>query len=134
MRAGLLSIVTAAALLRLTRMAFLFVTVVGSSMEPTYAPGDRVIAIRRRLARQVRVGDVVVLRGRSTAGRHLIKRVAATSGMDVPGQPGETVPARSLWVLGDARESFDSRHFGAVDDDEAVGLVIRHLWSDPRGR
>lgn len=133
-RAGLLGLVTAAAVLRLTRTAFLFVNVVGSSMEPAFDPGDRVIAIRRRLARPLRVGDVVVLRGPATDGRHLIKRVAATSGMGIPGQRGHTVPARSLWVLGDGRESFDSRHFGAVDDDEAVGLVIRRLWSDPRRR
>ncbi|MFC0626202.1 S26 family signal peptidase [Kribbella deserti] len=131
-RAVLLGTATAAVVLRLTRMAFLFVNVVGTSMEPTFVPGDRVIAIRRRLARPLRVGDVVVLRGPQPGG-HLIKRVAATSGMDVPGQPGQTVPAGSLWVLGDGRKSFDSRQFGAIGDDEAVGLVVRRLWSDPRG-
>lgn len=131
--AALLGITTVAAVLRPIRTAFLFVTVVGSSMEPTFSPGDRVIAIhRRRLTRPLRVGDVVVLRNQAADAQHLIKRIAATGGMQVPGEPGQTVPTGSLWVLGDGLRSFDSRHFGAASDDDAVGLVLRRLWSDPR--
>ena len=129
MRAGLLSIVTAVAILRLRRAAVLFVSVFGPSMQPTLAPGDRVLALRRRMARPLRVGDIVVLK---TDGRNLIKRLAAMGGMPVPGEAGRTVPAGSLWLLGDGQESFDSRHFGAVDDDDVIGLVVRRLWSDPR--
>jgi signal peptidase I len=117
------------AVLRLTRAVFLFVTVVGNSMEPTLDPGDRVIALRRRAARPLRVGDIVVLR---SDGRNLIKRLAATGGMAVPTEPGRIVPAGSVWLLGDGERSFDSRHFGAVADDEVIGLVVRRLWSDPR--
>jgi signal peptidase I len=126
---GLLAIVTTAAVLRLTRAAFLFVTVVGNSMEPTLDPGDRVFALRRRVARPLRVGDIVVLKAE---GRNLIKRLAATGGMAVPTEPGQIVPAGTLWLLGDGEQSFDSRHFGAVADDEVIGLVIKRLWSDPR--
>ena len=133
-RAVVLGVATATVVLRLTRAVFLFVSVVGSSMEPTLMPGDRVIAVRRRLARPLRVGDIVVLRDPTAGSRHLIKRVAAMGGMTVPGESGQVVPARSLWLLGDGWESLDSRHFGAVGDDEAVGLVLRRLWSDPRGR
>ncbi len=128
-RAVVLSIGAAAAVLRLTRAALLFVTVVGSSMEPTLNPGDRVLAVRRRVARPLRVGDIVVLKADD---RNLIKRLAATGGMEVPAEPGRTVTPGSLWLLGDGRESFDSRHFGAVADDEVIGLVVRRLWSDPR--
>jgi signal peptidase I len=132
-RGVLVGIATAAAVLRLSRLAFFFVTVVGPSMVPTFDPGDRLIAVRRRLARPLRVGDVVVLRPPPTAGRRLlVKRIAALEGMAVPGRPQQSVPSRSLWVLGDGRQSLDSRHFGAVDADEVVGLVIRRLWSDPR--
>ncbi|MEV8371447.1 S26 family signal peptidase [Kribbella sp. NPDC056861] len=127
-RAGLLAILTTAAVLRLTRAAFLFVTVVGNSMEPTLDPGDRVFALRRRVARPLRVGDIVVLKAE---GRNLIKRLAATGGMPVPADPDQVVPAGSLWLLGDGEQSFDSRHFGAVADDEVIGLVVKRLWSDP---
>jgi signal peptidase I len=130
-RLAVLGVAAAAVVRQLGRSAFLFVTVVGKSMEPTLDPGDRVIALRRRLARPLRVGDIVVLR---EDGRNLVKRVAAIGGMPVPQQTGLTVPVDSLWVLGDGRQSYDSRHFGAVDDADAVGLVLRRLWSDPRGR
>jgi signal peptidase I len=119
----------AAAVLRLGRAAVLFVNVSGPSMQPTLEPGDRVLALRRRMARPLRVGDIVVLKA---DGRNLIKRLAAMGGMPVPGEAGRTVPAGSLWLLGDGQESFDSRHFGAVDDDDVIGLVVRRLWSDPR--
>ncbi|WBQ01970.1 S26 family signal peptidase [Kribbella sp. CA-293567] len=128
-RAVLLGGAAVAAVLRLTRAGLLFVTVVGNSMEPTLDPGDRVIALRRRVARPLRVGDIVVLKA---DGRNLIKRLAATGGMEVPAEPGRTVPPGSLWLLGDGQESFDSRHFGAVADDEVIGLVVRRLWGDPR--
>lgn len=93
--------------------------VVGTSMEPAYADGDRLLvnklAYRRR---RPRAGDVVVLRDPDDRARKLIKRVAAALPQDI--DPG---PVR-LYVLGDnAAESRDSRHFGLIHVRDVVGRV-----------
>src|SRR5690606_16441270 len=110
------------------RRRFLVVTVSGSSMEPTYHDGDRLLAVRRSAA-TLRTGQVVVadlltrpgLAGQSVAAsvhqsghRQVIKRIAAVAGEPVP--PGidaaPTVPPGMLVLLGDNPEgSVDSRHY-----------------------
>jgi len=78
-------------------------------MAPTYAPGERLTALRRW--RPVRPGDVVVLRDPREPGRWLLKRcVARADGrLDLRGD--------------NASGSTDSRAFGVVPS-RAVGWIV----------
>ena len=83
-------------------------------MEPTYAPGECLTAIRRW--RRVRVGDVVVVRDPRDPSRWLLKRCVARNGV-------------KLDLRGDNPEaSTDSRDFGLVASGDVVWLVLK-----PRG-
>lgn len=91
----------------------------GSSMEPAYRRGDRLLV--NRLAYAVhgpQPGDVVVLRDPGERTRLLIKRVAEA--------PAGSLPTpRQTYVLGDnAAESRDSRHFGPVNRT----LILGRAW------
>ena len=89
------------------------VKVEGSSMFPTYVPGEVLTAFRRW--RPVDVGDVVVLRDPRDDRHWLLKRCVARSG-------------RMLDVRGDnEEESTDSRHFGLVSAKE-----VRYMVPHPR--
>lgn len=127
------------------RRRYLAVTVVGRSMEPTFAAGDVLLA-RRRIG-EVTAGDVVVVAVGPAAGAPsmIVKRVAATAGDPVPRQavpvpteasptgvpPTEAsptvVPAGKLVLLGDNPASTDSRHFGYVDASRVVAVVARRV-------
>ncbi|MHB1210498.1 MAG: S26 family signal peptidase [Acidimicrobiales bacterium] len=86
-------------------------SVEGSSMVPTYLPGERLTALRRW--RPVRVGDVVVVRDPREPSRWLLKRCVAREGS-------------SLDLRGDNRgASTDSRDFGLVARREVVWLVLK---------
>jgi nickel-type superoxide dismutase maturation protease len=87
------------------------VEVVGGSMAPTFAPGDRLLLIRRW--RTLRVGDVVALTDPTFRDRSLVKRVASIDGA-------------SATVVGDNEAaSTDSRSFGAVPIESIRHLVVR---------
>lgn len=114
------------------------VRVHGGSMSPALEDGERVL-VRRRPAR-VRAGDIVVfpVPGQiRVERRQLIKRVAAVPGDAIPacvlaavrGLPGEHVPTGKLVVLGDARESTDSRAWGYLHRADVNGTVIRKIPS-----
>jgi nickel-type superoxide dismutase maturation protease len=76
------------------------VTVEGSSMVPTFVPGERLTALRRW--RRVRPGDVVVVADPRDPTRWLLKRCVERVGRD-------------LDLRGDNRAaSTDSRDFGLV--------------------
>ena len=115
---GLLAI----ALTGLARWTFVVVRVDGASMLPTYADGDRLLAIRSPATRAARPGDVVVVMapapGRTSGGELLVKRVARV----------ERGPSGSrLFVVGDNAPSYDSSTFGPLPTDAVVGRVIRVL-------
>jgi len=141
-------VATATAAVWLLRRRFAVVTVVGHSMRPAFAAGDRVLVHRTRLA-ELRRGQVVVVerpgpaaRGRSRAPRRasdaawMIKRVAA-----LPGDPALSdhlpadvvkasarVPPGKLVVLGDnSTMSHDSRQLGYFASDQLLGIVVRSM-------
>ena len=52
--------VVAVGAVAIARLAFLVVRVDGTSMTPTFPPGESVLAVRRFLRRRVRPHDIVV--------------------------------------------------------------------------
>lgn len=135
------------------RRRYLIVTVLGPSMLPAYADGDRVL-VQCRPGRPLRRGDVVVAdlphrlepavplasgaggvravpAGPPETSERVVKRVAAIPGDPVPpgvAASGPEVPAGCLVLLGDnLAESADSRQYGCVPADRVIGVVLRHL-------
>lgn len=131
------------------------------SMIPTIEIGDRVIANKFVYRfEQPKPGDIVVLDDPTGSVPTLIKRVIAVGGqtvdlvdgkvvvdgvpLDEPythGLPSEpqtvalpyTVPAGSVWVMGDYRtNSQDSRYFGAVPLKEVRGKAVFRFWPPDR--
>ncbi len=133
---------TAVAVVIRIRSRYFVVKVIGSSMEPTYGAGQKVIAHRVSAVR-IRRGDVVVIRDDEVAGGAaapragrgassvpcLIKRVAACPGEAVPpmvpGIADRVVPAGKVLLLGDnAEASHDSRVHGYYSLPQILGRVV----------
>jgi nickel-type superoxide dismutase maturation protease len=86
------------------------VTVEGTSMAPTYLPGERLTAFRRW--RRVHEGDVVVVRDPRNPSRWLLKRCVERVGslLDLRGD--------------NAQASTDSRDFGLVPIRNVIYIVL----------
>jgi signal peptidase I len=130
----------------IARRRIAIVAVTGQSMEPTLAPGDRVL-VRRTGVRSVRAGQIVVIEAPDSNGAWtgdptrrdlgriwLIKRVAARPGEPLPGgMPAmianePVVPDGKLLLLGDNPEmSLDSRYLGYIPADRLLGVVFGSL-------
>jgi nickel-type superoxide dismutase maturation protease len=86
-------------------------------MEPTLAPGDRLLVVR---ARRLHAGDVVAVRDPTDPKRVLVKRVGA-------------VLEDEIVLRGDnPGVSTDSRSFGPVPTSAVLGRVVRRYapgWS-----
>jgi signal peptidase I len=147
-----LTVVAVPALLAVVlRRRFAVVTVVGPSMLPTLAPGDRVL-IRRAVLSELSRGQVVVIEkpgeGGNWAGPRsgwppgerpwMIKRVAAIPGdawpdagrpaMPAGPGPGPAVPEGKLVVLGDnPARSYDSRQLGYFPGERLLGVMLRPI-------
>jgi signal peptidase I len=116
------------------RLRLVVVTVRGDSMAPTLRAGDQVL-VRRKPLRAVPTGALVVFaRPRTTEPGWMIKRAIAVPGDVIPrarvatlwSYPGNRVPAHRMVVLGDnPDESYDSRHFGYVEEPALLGVVHR---------
>lgn len=134
------------------RRRFVVVTVIGQSMAPTLAHGDRVLVRRMPLAR-ARAGDVVVAAwGRPVPGGPFpltiehptpgapptlapwrVKRLAARPGDPVPASvrdavPDHEVPPGRFLMLGDnPAASADSRARGYAHAEYFLGVVTTRL-------
>lgn len=84
-------------------------------MRPALQPGQRLLVL---YGARVRPGRVVV--ARFADGTLAVKRVAERRGS-------------GWWLLSDnAEEGVDSRHRGAVPDEDVAGVVRVRLWPWPR--
>jgi len=84
----------------------------GSSMEPTYHEGDRIIAIRYGVLCAPKAGDVAIVRD-PRDGRLLLKRLVRTE------------PDGRFYAAGDnERASTDSKEFGALSRERIVAKVL----------
>ncbi len=123
----------------LARYTFLVVTVRGISMEPTLHDGDRIL-VRRKSAASIRRGEIAVVMAGIDPPGHLgyaVKRVAALPGEIVPPagfdsatgiEPGATVPAQSVVLIGDNRDhSHDSRQRGFYHATTILGTMVRKM-------
>jgi nickel-type superoxide dismutase maturation protease len=101
------------------------VEVRGRSMTPALMPGDRLLVEAWSFAhRRPRPGEVVLAPDPRQPGRELVKRVAAVD-----------AGAALLELRGDAaRESTDSRAFGAVAIDAVHWRVVARYWPPLRPR
>lgn len=120
------------------RRFLLVVRVQGTSMVPTFRPGEAVLARRRGTGGRLRSGQIVVCRlPERIPGPPglLIKRVAAVAGQAIPGS-AETVPQLHVYVCGDGPRSYDSRQFGPLPVASIVGYVIArlHIGAPSAGR
>ncbi|MEV7679961.1 S26 family signal peptidase [Streptomyces sp. NPDC088341] len=139
------------------RRQYAVVTVAGTSMEPTFRSGERVVVRRIATHRLTRMSVVVVrdsvhLQGRipeavrprkdrrsvtsGWAGPCLIKRVAAVPGDPVPRDtvpalrdaPESSVPPGRVVLLGDnPDQSYDSRVHGYFSTTELLGRVVKRF-------
>ncbi|MET7301344.1 S26 family signal peptidase [Embleya sp. NPDC005575] len=123
------------------RRRLVAVTVRGSSMEPAYRDGDRVLVTRGSRPAPGRVVVIAHARpGRSASDARtrtwLIKRVAAVPGDPVPRDgvaalaavPERHVPPGKLVLLGDNPDaSLDSRQMGYFAADRVLGTVMRRM-------
>ena len=137
-------------------MAFFMRTpeVSGLSMAPRIASGEFVLinTISYRLHVPQR-GDIIAFRHESPAPEVFIKRIIGLAGDKVAIDRGKvivngsalpepyvrfadnrsfpevTVPAGSLYVLGDNRvDSNDSRYWGFVAQDQVLGKAVAGIW------
>jgi signal peptidase I len=129
-RAALWSAVAAgAAAVAVARTFLLVVRVDGTSMAPTFGPGEAVLAVRRRRSSAVRRNDIVVCRlpaGVPGPDSLVIKRVTGVAGDELAGGGGVVPPGR-LFVCGDGPGSYDSRQFGPIPVGNVVGHVVARL-------
>lgn len=149
---GIWIIVTAWALVALIcvfarlRHKFVMVSVSGTSMKPTFQPGDRMI-VHRRSAEDLEIGDVVVFQHplaydgweslpmpRCIAnGQWAVKRVAALPGDIVPDSVRISmrcpyrVPIGKIVVLADDDRGYDSRQWGFIPLERVLGSVAWKL-------
>ena len=113
--AGLLAVLIGAAWFVARRCHRL--EVAGNSMLPSFAPGDRVVAVE---GLRVRSGDVVAVVDPRDSSRLLVKRVHRVAG-------------GSVEVLGDNDlESKDSRTFGQVGLAAIRGRVVYRYFPPER--
>lgn len=125
------------------RRRYFSVQVVGTSMEPTLRPGERII-VRRAGLSELRRGQIILVANSSPFPGDppcLVKRVVALPGDPVPRDgvpalrevPEDVVPDGRLVLLGDNHAaSFDSRTAGYFEARALLGVAVRQPAVKPR--
>jgi len=91
----------------------------GDSMHPALDEGDRLLV---RYGAAVRPGRVVV--ARFADGTLAVKRATDRR---------TTRDGRAAWwLLGDNPAGVDSRHRGAVAEEDVLGVAVARVWPRPR--
>jgi signal peptidase I len=127
------------------------VTVSGSSMQPTFQDGDRVLVLRMP-PRLIRRGAIVVAKppdrswvwqaaraadSSNTLPAWIVKRVAGLPGAQVPessadvGSDAGIVPPGHFFLVGDGPVSVDSRLWGPVPFSNVLGIAAMRLPAHP---
>ena len=123
------------------RRTLTVVTVRGTSMVPTYHPGDRLL-VRRAGVRSLRAGQVIVVAAGLPVGTPrldsplwMIKRLVARPGDPVPRSEAfrvhdaadDITPHGCLVVAADNPAGVDSRQLGYFAAVNLLGVVVRRL-------
>lgn len=129
------------------------VRVLNVSMQPTLHQGELLLVSKLAyLNTQPRTGDIIIFHASTEPGEDFIKRIIGTPGDQVRVQDGQVyvndipleedyissppaytgeweVPADSLFVMGDNRNSSsDSHSWGFVPMEDVVGKVLLVYW------
>jgi signal peptidase I len=123
------------------RLLLTVVTVAGTSMEPTYRQGQRLLMARVPPA-AIKVGSAIVFWGPVDDGGHdgvkrfyIVKRLAAEPGDLIPdlvlaavdARQGDPVPPGKLVVLSDSVTGADSRSWGYLPAAAVAGVILGSL-------
>jgi phage repressor protein C with HTH and peptisase S24 domain len=94
-------------------MRFGIAVVAGLSMVPTLAPGEKLLI---KYGGPYVLGDLVVVKH---AGQFDVKRI-------------EQIKTAGLFVVGDnVLASTDSRSYGLIPHEDAVGTIVMRIWPQP---
>lgn len=119
------------------------IVVDGTSMQPTLNPDTNLgwrdmIFLQKwgfRNGKNLKTGDVVVLRSPEDPEKIIVKRIVGIAGESVSPRPSSLyprsevhIPANHFWVEGDNIHSIDSNRFGPVSAGLVVGKAVHVVY------
>jgi signal peptidase I len=102
-------------------LGFSTVKVSGSSMSPTFMPGDWLLIKQiRKGAHPLKVDSVYLINDPERLGIKLLKRIKEVEADEIVGEKAQFI----YWFEGDHPSSTDSRKWGWLKQDQVVGKVL----------
>lgn len=102
-------------------LGFSTVKVSGSSMSPTFMPGDWLLIKEiRSSAHPLKLLSVYLINDPERPGVKLLKRIKEVEVDEIIGQKAQF----KYWLEGDHPASTDSRKWGWLNQDEVIGKVV----------
>ena len=102
-------------------LGFSTVKVSGSSMSPTFMPGDWLLIKEiRSTAHPLKLLSVYLINDPERPGIKLLKRIKEVEVDEVVGKS----PQFTYWLEGDHPSSTDSRKWGWLKQDQVIGKVV----------